>query len=480
MANNRPIRYTLEEPIEVTKTFQSVQIRYSCSEIIQSPHDAQWIQWLETNPDYESLYHCESAVISTWKDYAFHSSEGRITDHFACMISFGDEMISSNTKCVHNDLMSSANCVQSLFIVLSGSPMLFLKFLDNTLCYDCLMLFCSDLQNIERLFAEYHTTITHWDLNDTNEPIPFGKEIHYLSNLVLRYQSFVIYVLNHDTLYNKIFSMFVFYMKNFKRLHDAIKDESLFIFATDQGYQISKRGIYLLFMFEYTFNAILSVMRRIMRYFKAKHLCQLIEMNYFRYFTEFVAELFDLDYMRILTDAIKPQYDMTARGTVPLFQLLSVIEYINCQVLNKLKDTELHTKIKDTREKINIFNSKVNVLNDRLNDPIYVATYGWRIFRDFRYLRDELKCFFIMNMMKHNTTDSIWTVQKILQSKSNQKRNLKRCGNRYCQKNHQESISRGKSLKLCSQCKIIFYCNKRCQKMDWLNHRTYCQLFKLH
>eukprot|EP01083_Nonionella_stella_P010299 29381_1 len=480
MANNQPIRYTFRDPIEITdtETYPSVEIRYHISEVVQSPHDAQYIQWLERNPDFDSLYHCKSkAVISTWKDYAFHTSEGRITDHLSSMIAFDDERISSRSKCIHNDLMSSANCAHSLYIVLSGSVMLFRKFLYNTLCYDCLMLLCSDLQNIERLFAEYHTIITHWDLNDSHQPLPFGKEIHYLSSLLLRYQSFVIFVLDHDTLYSKIFSMFVFYMKNFKRLRDAIKDESIFFYTTDQGYQINKRCIHVVYMFEYTFNAILSVMRRIMRYFKPKHLRQLIEMNYFKYFTEFVAELFDLEYMRILTDSVIPQHNMVVKSTVTLFQLLSVVEYINEQVLNKLKNTKRHIKIQETKEKIKRFNSAVNLLKACLNDPIYVESSLKQIFKNFRYLKEEFKCFFMMNVMKCNT-GSIWTVQKIMESKSIQRTKLRRCGSRYCQTNNQ--ILSGKTLKLCNQCKIVFYCNKHCQKMDWLNHRTYCQLFKLH
>eukprot|EP01084_Bolivina_argentea_P274754 468390_1 len=38
-----------------------------------------------------------------------------------------------------------------------------------------------------------------------------------------------------------------------------------------------------------------------------------------------------------------------------------------------------------------------------------------------------------------------------------------------------KNINIDNKLKICSRCKNAFYCNKRCQKYDWKNHRNVCR-----
>lgn len=43
------------------------------------------------------------------------------------------------------------------------------------------------------------------------------------------------------------------------------------------------------------------------------------------------------------------------------------------------------------------------------------------------------------------------------------------CG--YCRTREQE----GRSMKICSGCKIFRYCDDECQRLDWQNHKTFCK-----
>eukprot|EP01083_Nonionella_stella_P083131 229714_1 len=43
---------------------------------------------------------------------------------------------------------------------------------------------------------------------------------------------------------------------------------------------------------------------------------------------------------------------------------------------------------------------------------------------------------------------------------------------KFCGRNN-EDVDADK-LKLCKQCKTTFYCNRHCQKRDWISHRNYC------
>lgn len=52
------------------------------------------------------------------------------------------------------------------------------------------------------------------------------------------------------------------------------------------------------------------------------------------------------------------------------------------------------------------------------------------------------------------------------------------CRNVKCKKNKSQNTST--KFKLCSKCKIVYYCSKACQKRDWNNyHRMYCHLMAL-
>eukprot|EP01083_Nonionella_stella_P214528 772953_1 len=443
---------------------KTVQIK-----IAMSPHEIEWSNSLWSN----SLSSTSFKLIRTWKDYASHNSH--ISDHIGRLVIFENEKISCETKCIHNDFNGIQNCIRNVFLALSGSIMMYKKFENARLCYDCLMCLCSDRQNMERLFNEYHAVLTQWDTkSDTCYRVPIARELHYLSAILFKYQSFTMFVLNHDSLCDKIFSLFIFYMKNFKRLRHDIKDKSVLFHPTDQGYLLRQRGIVVSCLFEYTFNAILSSMRRLMCYFKTKHLQKLIQMNYFKHFIAFTDALFDLEYMRIVTDSMIPGQPMTFRGTVTLFQLFSVVRYINFRVINKLslpkQNIKQRNKIFKIKKTLKAFDNTVN----KFNDGNYVMPNLWRIFRDGRYLRDEYKCYFLMSSL---TSLDIWSVRAILKRKSNQRRKLKRCGNSSCAQDI-NTASVGQTFKLCGRCRIVFYCSKNCQKRHWLNHRVHCKAFK--
>eukprot|EP01083_Nonionella_stella_P214526 772947_1 len=443
---------------------KTVQIK-----IAMSPHEIEWSNSLWSN----SLSSTSFKLIRTWKDYASHNSH--ISDHIGRLVIFENEKISCETKCIHNDFNGIQNCIRNVFLALSGSIMMYKKFENARLCYDCLMCLCSDRQNMERLFNEYHAVLTQWDTkSDTCYRVPIARELHYLSAILFKYQSFTMYVLNHDSLWENIFSLFIFYMSNFKRLRHHIKDDYTTYQPTDHGYMLRQRGMVVAWYFEYTLNGILSIMRRLMCYLETKHLHKLIQMNYFEHFIAFTDDLFDLEYMRIIMDSMKPDSEVIFGGTLTLFQLLSVVQYINFRVMNKLSlhdstNIKLRNKIFKTKQKIKAFNHMVN----NLNDPNYVTLNFSRIFRDERYLQDEYKCYFMMRALEWCP---YWPMSVVLKTKSNQRRKLKRCGNRSCAKNSDVSV--GKTLRLCKQCKIVFYCSKHCQKMHWLYHRVRCKLFQ--
>eukprot|EP01083_Nonionella_stella_P214527 772952_1 len=473
--HNRKVPYSMS-PIQINDTTTVL------ATVAMSPNEIEWSNWLSRNPNHKNsksmLKTNKPAIIRTWNDYAFHMTmeEGRISNHFARLVIFENEKICCATKCIHNDFTSIQNCIRNLFLALRGSIMMFKKFEYAQLCYDCLMYLCSDRQQMERLFHEYHAVLTRWDIKSDHIgcKVPFGKELHYISEILFKYQSFTMHVLHQDRLCDKIFSLFIYYMKNFKRLHHDIKDESFSHHPTDQGFTLQRNDIAIEWYFEYTLNGILSIMRRLMCYVEAKHLHTLIQMDYFKYFTAFTHELFDLEYMRIITDLINPLIKHRVQGTVTLFQLLSVVQYINFRVINKLSmpdstNIKLRNKIFKTKQKIKAFNHMVN----NLNDPNYVTLNFSRIFRDERYLQDEYKCYFMMRALEWCP---YWPMSVVLKTKSNQRRKLKRCGNRSCAKNSDVSV--GKTLRLCKQCKIVFYCSKHCQKMHWLYHRVRCKLFQ--
>eukprot|EP01083_Nonionella_stella_P029740 81772_1 len=475
--HNRKVPYSMS-PIQINDTTTVL------ATVAMSPNEIEWSNWLSRNPNHKNSKMLKTntpAIIRTWNDYAFHMTmeEGRISNHFARLVIFENEKICCATKCIHNDFMSIEDCIRNLFLALRGSIMMFKKFEYAQLCYDCLMYLCSDRQQMERLFHEYHAVLTRWDIKSDHIgcKVPFGKELHYISEILFKYQSFTMHVLHQDRLCDKIFSLFIYYMKNFKRLHHDIKDESFSHHPTDQGFTLQRNDIAIEWYFEYTLNGILSIMRRLMCYLETKHLHKLIQMNYFEHFIAFTDDLFDLEYMRIIMDSMKPDSEVIFGGTLTLFQLLSVVQYINFRVMNKLSlrdstNIKLRNKIFKTKQKIKAFNHAVNMLNN----PKYVALNLWRIFRDFdaRYLRDEYKCYFMMIGME--SIPYHWPIRVIVKTKWNQRRKLKRCGNRSCPLDN--IVSDGKTFKFCGQCKIVFYCSKHCQKMHWLYHRVRCKLFQ--
>ena len=71
----------------------------------------------------------------------------------------------------------------------------------------------------------------------------------------------------------------------------------------------------------------------------------------------------------------------------------------------------------------------------------------------------------------YSSTESFKTLPFVKRIK---KRYMRFCGNDICTENVNES-----KKKLCSQCQVIYYCSKSCQKWHWNNHhRTQCEILK--
>lgn len=52
---------------------------------------------------------------------------------------------------------------------------------------------------------------------------------------------------------------------------------------------------------------------------------------------------------------------------------------------------------------------------------------------------------------------------------------MKICDNAKCNKYQCKDKHKFQKLKLCKMCKIVRYCSKKCQKIDWSNHKRKCK-----
>ena len=47
-----------------------------------------------------------------------------------------------------------------------------------------------------------------------------------------------------------------------------------------------------------------------------------------------------------------------------------------------------------------------------------------------------------------------------------------------CGKHNEDTINNGNNFKRCSNSKLVNYCCKQCQKNDWKEHKTFCNILK--
>ena len=53
-------------------------------------------------------------------------------------------------------------------------------------------------------------------------------------------------------------------------------------------------------------------------------------------------------------------------------------------------------------------------------------------------------------------------------------RHLKLCS--YCRKLEERSkVPKSRAMKKCGRCKLVFYCDRKCQKRDWKVHKLMCK-----
>eukprot|EP01084_Bolivina_argentea_P303786 524588_1 len=436
------------------------------SNVHTTQKEMEWLAWIEQNPSYDSKERREwlkdVVCINDWQKYAFEAAQGKINEHLVQMFMVENSKLSSSANCIHHTFGGPAQCVDKLTAVLLGSPFGYRDFLQSEICYDCLMMFCSQIQFVEKSFDDYYKQNTNW--NPSGEiVVHWVKELYYLSNCLLKYQSFVNYVLCNEKLYANIFSLFVYYMKNFNKLESSFESNKHIYSKNDQGYYFTNEGIHTLYTFEYNFCGILSCIRKLMCYFKPKHLYKLIEMDYFKYFLKFINKLFEMKYIKILTDAIIPGPNIEIRGTITIFATLSVVHFINFKVLKKIQinrtnDYKMRKKLQNVINKIKE-NNKHLCLNRELS----------KMFKHGRYLLHDYKYPFMMSAVNGIKE---WNIATLLKQKSFQMRKYKCCGNSSCSNLYKYNY---KNFKLCSQCRIVYYCSRKCQKQNWVSHRLTCK-----
>eukprot|EP01084_Bolivina_argentea_P296947 511511_1 len=404
-------------------------------------------------------------LIRTWDDYAHEASDGRIAQHFTHLIVVTNEAVTKPINCVHQHFRNISECINKLFEVLYGSPFHYKTFDEQDLCYNCLLTFCSKKKEIKKLFEDWYDEYTKFAHHKFDIHMGMNcKELFYLSQCLLKYKCMVKYILNRPSLYNKLFSLFIFYIKHFKILVDLIKkDSNIFdVFHTDQGYTLQRRSLVIIYCFDYNFLSIVGCMMKLIPYFKRTHLLRLLELDYFTHFQCFMSLYLDLKHHIILFNKVQIHLNNDTRflGTVTLWQSLSVFEFINYKIT--LKRQLLVSSLK--RNKILKICQQIAKIKKWFTD---YDTKSWWNSDLYMNEKDKLKvlCF----QIKEHPFFGIGT---ILKDKKTQLRKDIRCGNYVCIKkvNHRK-------FKLCSNCKIVYYCCRRCQKINWSHHKTFCCLF---
>eukprot|EP01084_Bolivina_argentea_P063452 115856_1 len=444
--------------------------------------ELEYMEWLthhpEHDPDRAEFTSAQNTdFILTWSEYAHHASKGKISSHFHALSDIKNNKLSKYSQCIHNKFNCIQQCIDKLDNVLYGSPMYFREFAsDWILCTDCLLTICNK-QYICKLFAAiYQQCIKLFQLTMI-DPTTFVtykvKEWTYVACCLLRYINIIKLVLHTDEFYMKIFLSFTYYLQHFSKLKRFIKIMDGSFNITDHGYAIFTIGIEILYLFEYNFVGILTCMRQIAPYFKLKHLTVLVELNCFSIFQKFINEYFNLEYMRIITDSIKLTDQMQIRASMVLCLSLCVIQLINCKVFKQYKlitDVSMKRKFKKTILEIrNVDKNMATML--RMYRTITPMFYQQQ---DRFYLKDDCKYSFYKYFLKMSTGFITLSHKTALQKKRKQVRNHKFCGNEKCRNGN--CI---KKLRLCGQCRFVYYCSKKCQKKHWCHHRAMCKNFAL-
>eukprot|EP01084_Bolivina_argentea_P206879 353094_1 len=449
---------------------------------IVNEKELEYAEWLRKNPHLYSQerrnYENDVSFISTWNDYAYHASEGKIAGHFEVLtIRLKKRKLASISKCLHHKFGGIEQCIQNLKKILYGSPVYFASFAyEQSLCINCLLRFCVNKKHIEDIFNNLHVACTNWPyvLQYSNINFPWQyidriKEWCYLSNCLLKYFNFIKYTLANENLWMKILLSFVYYMTHFKKLLAVIFPGQRMISSGDQGYVCTNSSIDNLNIFEYNFCCILSCVKLMMPYFKMNHLLALIEMNYFLISVSFLNEYLNLEYIKRLIDCIVINTgEIRFRSSTFVSVLISVIQFINYKMHRYYKKTQ-DSKWRQKFGKIvgQIATTHRNFPKDQLHFGFLCRTEWFRWEKNKCFLNDEYKYSFVVYMTQKQP---LLSVRTILKDRFKQIKKHKKCGNIHCQNKFNR-----KQLMLCSHCKLKWYCSHKCQKLHWLHHKPFCK-----
>jgi len=124
---------------------------------------------------------------------------------------------------------------------------------------------------------------------------------------------------------------------------------------------------------------------------------------------------------------------------LPSFDIIELFEHYVDTIINKTKKTRKKQALINYSEKVGCFKREINK---------FLLYYG-----------------------KGKSDPSLRSIIN--------KKMVKICGNIKCQKYNQFKC-KCKKMKICKECKMIYYCSEKCQKYDWkYSHRNQCMILKL-
>eukprot|EP01084_Bolivina_argentea_P004231 8054_1 len=413
---------------------------------------------LDDNSDEDSVY------VESWNDYFYEAYKGAIAIHFESLSLISNKPISSLSNCVHNQYKNIQECIDKMFKLFTEPcdhpPIdwnLYEKVKNNGLCYDCILHVCSNKIEFEALFDEYVKHYTNWKCIST---LSNYERFSFLSICLLTYQPSIKYILLNEKLYTKIFTIFIHFLQNFQTIKHHMENNSLykqFRSFLPEGYTLCDGSIYAFWSFEYAFCRILGCFRKLMPYFKLTHLCCLINMDYFEHCIKFSAEYFGTTIpVFSLSESTEHELNINGCAAVQMGGLtyvtalyMSVVNFLNCRINAKISGDNVHlsiwNKIRNAKLKHTV-NFHLDSINQTIYVPFDLSKYG--------------------EFVKHC---QLLSVQGLLHGKAKQLREHVICGNLRC------NDKNGK-FKLCAQCQLVYYCSRKCQKIDWTHHKYFCRL----